>query len=309
MALLFKGLGDNFPDWERELTALMPDLEIRVWPDVGDVADIDFAFVWNLPHGELKRFPNLKGIMNIGAGADALLRDPDLPRGVPLARIVDSKLTAQMTTYVVFAVIRHHRRIDHFEKLQGEARWQYERGLDNARCHVGIFGLGNLGTDAARNLAALGFTVAGWSRRPKAVDGVECFAGPEELMAFLNRTQILVCLLPLTSATEGIINAKTLAALPRGACLVNISRGGLVVEEDLLAALDRGHLAGATLDVFRTEPLPPDHPFWRHLGVLVTPHVAGNTTPSSAAPQVVENVRRARAGRSLIGQIDPLAGY
>ena len=309
MALLFKGLSDNVSNWKSELTTRIPDLDMRIWPDVGDINDIEIAFVWQPPPGDLKRYPNLKAIINLGAGVDPLLSDPELPRHLPISRIVDPNLTMQMTTYILFAVIRYHRRLDVYEERQKDAIWEYERALINDRCRVGIMGLGILGGHTARTLASLGFCVAGWSRHSKSIEGIETFAGNEGLIPFLNRTDILCCLLPLTSATEGIIDAKLLANLPRGARLINTSRGTLVVEEDLCVALDSGQISGATLDVFRTEPLPPDHRFWRDPKVLVTPHIASNTTPRSSAPMVAENILRALAGKPLLNQVDVEAGY
>ncbi|MBM3572375.1 MAG: glyoxylate/hydroxypyruvate reductase A [Alphaproteobacteria bacterium] len=309
MALLFKGLSDNVEEWRRELTRRIPDLDMRIWPDVGDPADIDVAFTWQAPHGEFKRYPNLRAILNLGVGVDTLLTDPDLPRHVPVARMVDPSLTRQMTTYLLHAVIHYHRRFDHFAALQREASWKYERGRNNGACRVGIMGMGVLGGDAAQALRGLGFAVAGWSRTAKSIAGIEGFHGADGLTPFLARTDILCCILPLTAGTRGIINADLLRRLPRGTRFVNISRGAVVIEPDLLAALDLGHIGAAMLDVFTKEPLPADSPFWRHPRVVVTPHVAGNTTPATAADQVAENIRRARAGQRLLNQVDLDVGY
>lgn len=309
MVLMFKGLEDNRGDWERELKSRVPNLEIRVWPDVGDVDEIDVALVWRPPRGDLMRYPNLRAILNIGAGVDYLLADPDLPEGVPIARMVDPGLTLQMSTYILHSVIRHHRRMDTFDQCQREAAWCYERALDNGACRVGVMGLGVLGSDAACRLRDLGFRVAGWSRTPRRIEGIDCHAGHDRLFPFLSGCRILVCLLPQTPHTESILNATVFGALPQGAYIVNTSRGALLVEDDLLAAIDSGHLAGATLDVFRTEPLPPDHVFWRHPRIHVTPHIASNTNPASAASQVAENIRRATQGLPLLHEVDRAMGY
>jgi len=308
MALLFKGLPDNVEIWRRELTARIPDLEMRVWPDIGDPADIDVAFMWRPPHGVFGQFPNLRAILNLGVGVDPLLTDPDLPRHLPIARIVDPSLTREMASYLVHACLTYHRRFDHFAELQRQKRWEYERPRGNASCRVGIMGLGVLGGGAAETLRDLGFSVAGWSRSPKSIPGVESFHG-DGLKAFLARTDILCCVLPFTPQTEGMLDADLFAALPRGARFVNIARGALVVEKELLAALDSGHIAGATLDVFAAEPLPAESPFWDHPRVVVTPHVAGSTSPATAAPVVAENILRARAGRPLLNQVSLDAGY
>jgi glyoxylate/hydroxypyruvate reductase A len=209
----------------------------------------------------------------------------------------------------MLAVLRHHRQDAGYRALQAAGVWEELPAPDTEATRIGIMGLGNLGADAARKLAALDFRVAGWSRTARALPGIETFAGEKGLMPFLARTDILVCLLPLTPATEGIINARTLAALPRGAYVINAARGGHVVEDDLLAALESGHVAGATLDVFRTEPLPEGHRFWTHPKVILTPHAASITIPRSVAPQVVDNLARLREGRPLANVVDVTVGY
>jgi glyoxylate/hydroxypyruvate reductase A len=214
-----------------------------------------------------------------------------------------------MTEYVVFHVLRYHRRTPELERQQSEARWeQLHHALPWER-RVGLLGLGVLGTDAADKLKALRFDVAGWSRTPRNLPGVTCFHGASGLAEFLARTEILVCLLPLTPETRGIINARTLATLPRGACIINAARGGHVVPVDLLAALDSGHVAYATLDVFDEEPLPPSHPFWRHPRITVTPHVASLTHPATALPYIVDNIRRFQRGEPMRNLVDLSRGY
>ncbi len=309
MALLFKSEIDRADWWAAELAKLEPELEVRVWPDVGDPADIEFALVWMHEPGSLKAFPNLKGIFSLGAGVDHIFRDPDLPPGVPITRVVDPDLTDRMTEYVLLHVLRYHRQQPAYDAQQARGEW---RELHQPAAHdrrVGVMGLGVLGRDAAGRLADLGFRVAGWSRSAKEIEGVETFHGRDGLDAFLARTDILVCLLPLTPATEDILDARLFARLPEGAYLINAARGRHLVEEDLLAALDSGRIAGATLDVFRREPLPPEHPFWRHPKVTVTPHIASITDPRSVARQVVENIHRLRAGRPPLHRVDPAAGY
>jgi glyoxylate/hydroxypyruvate reductase len=309
VALMFYSNDDPADRWRRALTDLMPDLDFRVWPDVGDPNEIDVALVWKPPRGELRRYPNLKAILSLAAGVDAMLRDDSLPDHLPIVRMVDPSLTDGMVEYVLLAVLRHHRMFDHYERMHREARWDYVFPPQAAERRVGVMGLGVLGGEVARALAAHRFPVAGWSRGPKTVAGVECFHGGDGLRSFLARTEILVCLLPLTAETADILNADLFARLPRGAAVVNVARGGHLVDADLIAALDSGHLSGATLDVFREEPLPPDHPFWRHPKILVTPHVASYTVPESAAAGVVESVRRVRAGEPLLNVVDRGSGY
>lgn len=311
MALLFSSKGDDPARWRAELSARLPDLEFRVWPaGVGDPLEIDYALAWRPKPGALRAFPNLKAIFSLGAGVDHLFRDPNLPAGVPVVRLVDKALTRNMTEYVVHWVLHHHRGFRQYAELQRQGEWRTLPIPDPpARKRVGIMGLGVLGGAVARALLGLGFTVVGWSRTAKHIDGVESFAGDGGLASFLGRLHILVCLLPLTPETEGIIDRRTLSALPAGAFVINVARGGHVVEQDLLAALDSRHVAGATLDVFREEPLPEGHPFWSHPRVIVTPHVASQTDPRSAADEVAANIRLIRAGKSPINIADPAQGY
>jgi glyoxylate/hydroxypyruvate reductase len=307
MALMFLSADDPAEAWRKALLAEIPELDFRIWPEVGDPAAIDLALVWQPPPGELARYPNLRAILSLGAGIDGLLAQQGLP-DVPIARMVDPSFTRTMTEYVVLATLRHHRQFDHFEREQRAARWSYAFPPQAADRRVGVMGLGVLGSAAAASLAAHGFPVAGWSREAKEL-GIESFAGRAGLPAFLARTDILVCLLPLTRDTAGILNAATFAGLPRGAYLINVARGAHLVEADLIAALDSGELAGATLDVFREEPLPAANPLWRHPKVLITPHIASYASPLTAAEGVAANIRRARAGQPLLHQVDRARGY
>ncbi|MBW8270202.1 2-hydroxyacid dehydrogenase [Caldovatus aquaticus] len=309
-AVLLATRAEAMSEWAEALRALDPSLEIRCFPDVGDPAGIEAAVVWTEHDmAELRRYPNLKLIVSMGAGVDHLLRPPGPPPGVPVARLVDARLTQGMTEWVLLNVLRFHRQDPEYRAQQAARIWRELPAPDAAARRIGILGLGALGTAAARALSGLGFPVTGWSRRPKAIAGIECRHGADGLAAMLPRTAILVCLLPLTPATRGLINADLLRALPRGAYVINGARGGHVVDADLLRALDEGHIAGAALDVFEPEPLPPDHPYWSHPRVFITPHAASITIPRSAAPQVVENIHRARAGRPLLNLVDLAAGY
>ncbi|MDZ5646508.1 glyoxylate/hydroxypyruvate reductase A [Nitrospirillum sp. BR 11828] len=310
MALLFVSAHDHAGDWVTELKAQLPDIEVRVWPEgMGDPAEIDTALVWKPPAGLLATLPNLKVIFSLGAGVDALLADPTLP-DLPLVRMVEPGLTEGMTEYVCLHVLRWHRDAPLFEAQQRAVEWKQLTHQHLAReRRVGILGLGALGSDAAQALKALRFDVAGWSRSPKSLDGIATYHGAEGLAPFLARTDILVCLLPLTPDTENILDAGLFAQLPRGAVVINAARGRHLVEEDLLAALDSGHLAGATLDVFRTEPLPTDHPFWTHPKVTVTPHVAAITQARTAVEQVVGGLKRLAAGQPLTNLVDRQREY
>ncbi len=302
---------DERPNWwQREFARVAPDLAVRCWPDVGDPAEIAYALAWKPPAGELAKLPNLKAILSMGAGADHLFVDPTLPE-VPITRVVDPYLTSGMTEYVLLHVLRYHRNQPALQTQQRQHVWDDRVGeLRQAdERPVGVMGLGELGRDAVAKLVALGFQVAGWSRTAKEIPGVDCFHGPDGLAAFLARSEILVCLLPLTAETTDILNRDTLAQLPQGAYLINAARGAHVVEADLLDALASGQLAHATLDVFREEPLPADHPFWDHSQITVTPHNASITDPRSVVRQVAENIRRFDAGEPPLHLVDRAAGY
>ncbi len=309
MALLFLSEADPVDEWRDALLNEIPDLDMRIWPDrIGDPGDIDLALVWRPPPGELKKFPNLKAIISLGAGIDSFMQDETLP-DVPLARMVDSSLTRTMADYVLLATLRHHRQFDMFEREQRACNWTFAFPKSTEDRRVGMMGLGVLGEAAARTLKDHGFDVAGWSRSAKLIPGIETFHGKDQLGMFLSRSEILVCLLPLTDDTRGMLNADLFAKLPKGAYLINAARGPHLNDGDLMQALDSGHIEGATLDVFDTEPLPADHPLWRHEKVLITPHVASYCVPKTAAAGVADNIRLARAGKKLNHQVDRTKGY
>jgi len=309
MALLFLSEIDPARAWVPALEAALPGLEVRVWPEIGDPADVAYALVWSPPPGLLARLPNLKAVFSLGAGLDHLFRDPALPADVPVVRMVDPGLTRSMTEYVALRVLDWHRQAAAYRAQQARAEWRPLRQPLAPDRRVGVLGLGMMGGAAARALAGLGFAVAGWSRTARAETGIDAFHGAEGLAPFLARSEILICLLPLTPATAGILNAETFARLPRGAHLINAGRGAHLVEADLLAALDDGQLAGAALDVFAEEPLPPDHPFWRHPAITVTPHVAAIARPRTAAPVIAEAIRRIEAGEPPPHAVDRARGY
>jgi glyoxylate/hydroxypyruvate reductase len=309
MALLFRSTVDSAARWRTQLTKLAQELDIRVWPEIGDPADIDYALVWRPDPGFLASLPNLKLILSLGAGVDHLLGDPQLPSSVPIVRLVDPHMTDAMSEYVVLQVLRLHRH-DLDYRAQQEAKVWRELDQKNAiERRVGILGFGELGQDAARKLKALGFDVAAWSRSEKTVAGIKSYAGAAGLTPLLARSEILVCLLPLTAETAGILDARNLGSLPRGAAIVNAARGAHLVEDDLIAALASGQISAAVLDVFHDEPLPADHAFWHHPRVVVTPHVAAFTNPATAAPIILDNIRRFETGLPLLNQVDPARGY
>jgi glyoxylate/hydroxypyruvate reductase A len=306
--LLFKSDIERGDLWLDAFAAQAPDFKVSTLPYEGDPEDVDYALVWAPPAGELKRYPNLKAIFSVGAGIDHLKSDPELP-DLPVVRMVEPGLTSGMTEYVVWAVLHHHRFMLDYAEQQREGRWEEINQIPAPRRRVGILGLGHLGRDAAEKLAVFGFQLSGWSRTAKDLPGVTCHHGEDGLKNFLEETEILIALLPFTPETDGIINAETLGHLPKGATLINVGRGGLQVEEDILAALDSGRLSGATLDVFREEPLPPDSPFYSHPRVVVTPHIASMTIPETAVTAVLEQIRRFEAGEPLEHTVDFKRGY
>lgn len=306
--LLFKSTFDDPKAWLERLREFVPDLELRVWPDVGNVEEIDYALAWKPEPGDLARYPNLKVILSLAAGVDHIFADPDLP-DVPVCRIVDRDLIAQLSEYILYFTLRYHRKMPLYEASAREHRWAKHGRCEAALRTIGVLGIGEIGGDAAAKIAALGFPVLGWSRTPKSIPGVESLCGEEGLRRVVEESAILACALPLTPQTENLFDAETLARMPKGGYLINVGRGRHIVDADLIAALDSGHLAGAALDVFHDEPLPADHPYWAHPKVEVTPHIAGDPNPRTAAAQVAENILRARDGRQLLNIVDPGTGY
>ena len=313
-AVLIAVTGLDPKAWEERFRALAPLRDFRLWPQrVGDPADIAFACAWQAPPGVLSRLPNLRAIFSLGAGVDHVIADPHLP-DVPIVRIVDPDLTMRMSEYVVLHVLMHHRRQRRYDAQQRACRWHELEQPPASAVAVGVMGLGVLGRDAVSVLGRLGFRTAGWSRTPKHLPGVETFHGDDGLDAFLRRTEILVCLLPATPATRGILNLELLRKLVRdggagGAFLINAGRGALQVDADILAALHEGSLAGATLDVFPTEPLPATSPLWTHPNVTITPHNAAASDPRALVANVLRQIDRFEAGAPLEHVIDRSAGY
>jgi glyoxylate/hydroxypyruvate reductase A len=316
LALLIHGGTDNWsPDrWKGRFDAVCRDRRVILLPATGfEPAEIHYAAVWKPVPGELASFPNLKVIFNLGAGVDALMADRTLP-DAPLVRVAVDDLTGRMTEYVVLHVLMHHRQEHYLRDSQRVKRWAPKFQWPASAISVGIMGLGTLGTDAARVLRRIGFQVLGWSRTPRQVDGVACFHGREQIEPFLARTDMLVCLLPLTPDTRGVLNRAVFERLnrtsPLGApVLINAGRGGLQNEADILACLDDGTLGAVSLDVFMQEPLPPDSPFWTHPNVVLTPHNAADTDPDAISRYVAAQIARFEAGGALDNVVDRKRGY
>ncbi|HCP01314.1 MAG: glyoxylate/hydroxypyruvate reductase A [Alphaproteobacteria bacterium] len=294
--------------WGKCVKALMPALDIRLWPDVGAVEDINYLLTGFLDLAELPRLPNLRLVMPMFAGFDHLLGHSDLPN-VPIVRTGPPDGDPAMTEYALLHVLRHHRQMPDYLAQQRRAEWRVRPQKLPREQRVGFMGFGALARPPARVLCSLGFDVAAW-RRSEGVDPeVEIFHGPATLPAFLVRTDILVCLLPLTSETEGILNAELFSLMPTGASVINLARGSHLVDIDLIAALDSGQLTGATLDATNPEPLPPESPLWQHPGITVMPHTARRVRADVIAPQVIEIIRRDMVGDPQLSTVDRSAGY
>jgi glyoxylate/hydroxypyruvate reductase A len=309
MAITFICPDKDTTPWIQALKELDPTLEIRVWPQDHPREEIEMALTWAHPTGALRKYPRLGCICSMGAGIDHLLTDPklpdpDLPGNPTIVRLVDQKLVRDMSEYLLLAVLTHFRQFDFYQAKKQKNDWQPLLPREKKEMVIGIMGLGQLGEAAAKRLQEAGFSVCGWRNSPKKIDQVPSFHGKEQLDSFLSRAHILICLLPLTRQTRQILNQDTFSKLPQGAYLINVGRGDHLKEADLLTALDQGHLAGACLDVFQTEPLPGDHPFWQHPQIRVTPHISSQTNPTSVAPQILDNLNRLRNGRPLLNQVN-----
>jgi glyoxylate/hydroxypyruvate reductase A len=307
--LLFAAAGERAESWAAAFAEVAPEIGFQPHLPGQDISDIPYCLVWRAAPGLWPAMKSLKIVFGLGAGVERLLADPDLPKHVPLVRMVEPELTRGMVEYVLWQCLFHHRRVWELEAAQSCATWRphtYPAPWDRT---IGIMGLGELGVAAAAKLVEFGFQVRGWSRSPKSLPKVESFSGADQLPAFLAKTEILVCLLPLTPETRGILDASLFAQLPRGASLINTARGGHLVEADLTAAMASGQITAATLDVFETEPLPEDHPFWSTERLYITPHNASITDPRSAAWRISRQIAKFEAGEALDDVVDRKRGY
>jgi glyoxylate/hydroxypyruvate reductase A len=307
LKILFASQIEPFERWQPLLERALPN--DRFFTEKNAPPEIDIGLVATPPPGTLERLKNAKLIQSLWMGVEKLLDDPTLPKGVPLARLVDPGMVAAMSETVLVHTLDWHRRLYRYRQQQQERRWKRFRQYLASDHTVGLLGLGELGTDAARKLLALGFKVAGWSRRPKVFENMKSFSGKDGLDEMLAKCNIVVCLLPLTPQTKGVLNRENLNKIKKGGGLINVARGAHVVVSDLIAALDSGQLAHAYLDVFETEPLPADSPLWAHPGVTVTPHAAALTEPRTAVTKIAEQVERVRRGEPPLNLVDFSAGY
>jgi glyoxylate/hydroxypyruvate reductase A len=294
--------------WAEIFRREAPEIDFRLWPEIGEPTQVLYLAAWEPPTDIAARFPNLKLLFSSGAGVDQF-DFSRLPAALPVVRMIEPGIIRSMVEYATHAVLDLHRDMPAYRRAQQRRQWQPLPVKTAAERRIGVLGLGSLGQAVLAQLVGLGFDCAGWSRSQHAVDGVQCFAGADTLDAFLARSDILVCLLPLTDATRGFLDARLFARLPRGAALVHAGRGPHLVAGDLLAALDSGHLAEAVLDVTDPEPLPPTDPLWSHERVRITPHIASMTVAATAARVVLDNLRRFARGEPLIGLVDRSRGY
>ena len=308
MTFLYKSDPVRGEVWARHFAEHAPDVAFRMWPDVGDPAQVRYLAAWTMPADLVKALPNLEVLFCVGAGIDQLDLS-QVPDSVPVVRMVEPGLVAGMVEFATLAVLALHRDWLTYAAQQRERKWQALRVARAASRRVGVLGLGVLGQAVLEKLHGFGFPCAGWSRSARRLEGIECHSGEDGLPSFLARTDILVNLLPLTASTRGILSRELFDALPRGAAVVNVGRGGHLEAGDLIAALDSGHLSAAILDVTDPEPLPPDHPFWTHPRIAVTPHIASETQPETSAGVVIDNIRRHQRGEPLVGLVDRRRGY
>lgn len=308
MTLLYKADPERGKQWAQLFARKAPEIPFRLWPDTGDPAAVRYLVAWQPPEDPARTLPNLEVIFSVGAGIDQfdLLAVPD---HIAVVRMVEPGIVEGMVEYVTQAVLTLHRDLFDYAAQQQQRVWRELPVRAAASRRVGVLGLGMLGRAVLERLRLFGFACAGWSRSAHVLPGIDCYAGAESLDAFLARTDFLICLLPLTDATRGLIDAAFLAKLPKGASLINVGRGAQLDQQSLLNALESGHLANAILDVTEPEPLPPAHPFWTHSRVRLTPHIASATRPETAVDVVLENIERHRDGLPMLGQVDRSRGY
>jgi glyoxylate/hydroxypyruvate reductase len=307
--LMFNSLRGKIEEWSTYLNDAFPDLEIREWPEIGDPADIEYIIIGRPKLQDLPPLPNLKLMLTMLAGVEGIYNNPACPKGIPLVKGEPEGGDDSLAEYGVLHVLRHHRNLPAYLNNQRQHLWQPIDQVGPSERRVGMLGYGTMSKPIVDILLSMNFDVAAWTRTPKPGAPIEIFNGPEGFDAFVARTDIAICLLPFTPATKGILNADVFAKMPKGASVINLGRGGHIVTEDLIAALDSGHLSAATLDVTEPEPLPEDSPLWDHPGVTVLPHVARRPPVSQVAPIFVENIRRFKAGETLLQLTDKNLGY
>jgi len=308
MSIVFHHTPERAKVWSEKFSKVRPDIPFHIWPETGPKEDVRYLAAWKTPDDLATLFPNLEVLFSLGAGIDQL-NLANVPPGVKIIRMVESSLVEGMIEYVLWAVLSFHRDMFRYARQQREHVWDGSHNRPAKLYRVGLMGMGELGSPVLEKLVSFGYECRGWSRSRREVPGVKSFAGAGELDAFLAETDILVCLVPLTDATRGILNRSLFEKLPKGACIINCGRGGHLVQGDLIPALDSGQLSQAVLDVATPEPLPPEHPFWDHPRIFLTPHIASAAQSDTAAEAVLANLRRYEAGEPMTGVIDTGRGY
>lgn len=309
MAIVIIRQDNKIELWKNALLKADSSLEVYSYLEKHPKDEINMAVIWKHPNGSLTEYPNLKCIASAGAGVDYIFEDVTRPKEIPITRIVDPYLASDMSEHVLAVILAHLKNLNTYKSKQIANVWEPMDYLRIKDVTVGILGLGELGSLTGKDLIKHGFTVQGWSRSKKNIDNMKTYNGPESLSEFLKSTDILICLLPLTPATEGILNKELLSQLPKNAFVINVARGGHLVDEDLLELIDSDYLSGACLDVYHSEPLPTSHPFWNHDKIHMTPHYASVSDTNSVIPQLIENYRRLQSGKELQNKVDKNKGY
>ena len=311
MLLVNSGGESALQEWRMCVAQFLPNLRVEYLNDPNiDREAVEYVLVYNPPPGRLSQFPNLRLVLSAGAGVDHITRDPTWPRHLQIVRMGGSDTAQRMNEYVALAALSLLRGMRRVAIAQAECRWDhFETSHSAPNVRLGVMGLGNLGSGAAVTLSRLGFRVSGWSQTPKRIEGIDCYSGVAERDLFLSRSDILVCLLPDTPETHGIIDRRAISLLPRGAGIINVARGSHLVTEDLVAALDNGHLSGAVLDVFEPEPLLPSSPLWQHPKILITPHIGALASRLERARYVADVIGKFESGLPLSNVYDPVRGY
>ncbi len=309
MALVIFSNVHKVKPWIDALKAEDPGIEVITHEEIKDKNKVLYALAWNHPRGIFREYPNLKCISSMGAGVDHIMTDPDIPEQIKIVRIADPLLSQDIAEFSLAVIMNHMRSLTLYRLQKEQKRWKRSRYKRMTEVKVGVMGTGVIGNHVATFLKSCGFAVSGWGRNPGSMEACKRYHGAEQLEEFLGEVNVLICMLPLTPQTHGILNQKTFSMLPQGTFVINLGRGGHVVDKDLISFIDSGHLSGASLDVFEEEPLPVKHPFWSHPSIEITPHMASITSPASVAPQVVENYHRAINGQELLNQVKREQGY
>ncbi len=308
MSIVYKSEVNRGRHWQAIFAEQMPDMPFHLWPETGDPASVEYLVAWEPPENFVTLFPNLKVVFSVGAGIDQF-DTRAFPAHVKLVRMLDPNITQGIVEYTTMSVLMLHRKMPDYLKQQQQKQWAYQPWVPAPKRTVGVMGLGNLGNAVAQQLRSLNFVVRGWSRTAKELEGIDCFAGQNGLPAFLSDVDILLCMLPLTEETQGILSTDLFAMLPKGAMLVNVGRGKHLVESDLLQALDSGQLSAAMLDVLQVEPAEASHPFWVNPNIILTPHIAAVTSAEDGGRLLLANLRRHLAGQPMEGEVNLSVGY